>query len=76
MSILSRYTIAILLWGKGSFLDTISINGEIAVAFQKNRKEPSGNKLGRIGMGEVNNDRSNFFLTATQPYWNKLTVSV
>lgn len=51
------------------------MNGNITAAFQKNRKEPSGNKLGRIGMGEVNNDWSNFILTAIQPYWNELAMS-
>lgn len=45
------------------------------VAFQKNKKEPAGNKLGRVGMGEVHNDWSNFILTATQPYWNELAMS-
>lgn len=39
-------------------------------------KEPCGNKLGRIGMGEVNNDWSNFILTAIQHYWNELALSV
>lgn len=27
-------------------------------------------------MGEVNNDESNFILTAIQPYWNELAMSV
>lgn len=48
----------------------------MTVALQKNRQEPCGNKLGRIGMGEVNNDWSNFILTAIQHYWNELALSV
>lgn len=75
MSIRSRCTTAVLLRGTGSFLDIIYINGRITVAFKKNRKEPSGNKLGRLGMGEANNDESNFILTAIQPYWNELAIS-
>lgn len=75
MSIRSRCTTAVLLRGTESFLDIIYINGRITVAFKKNRKEPSGNKLGRLGMGEANNDESNFILTAIQPYWNELAIS-
>lgn len=48
----------------------------MTVALQKNGQEPCGNKLGRIGMGEVNNDWSNFILTAIQHYWNELALSV